>query len=140
MKTKLFDNGKITIQWDKDGIDISDSYNSFNVLLAKDMAKHFIYCTEVLYRISKTMGSDHITFHRNINNDRPFEYVEQRILNQFRKKGYISGNYMETKRKDLILSCFKKCFKMKQEKLELKDIDLQAMPITALIYIKKGLL
>jgi hypothetical protein len=47
---------------------------------------------------------------------------------------------MDIDRKDLILSCFKKCFRIKQDKLELKDIELNDMPITALIYIKKGLL
>lgn len=140
MKTKLFDNGKITIAWGRDGIDIRDTYNSFNVYIAKDMAKYFIYLTEVLYKICKSMGSAYISFHGRINHDGPSEYITQRILSQFRDKGYISGNYMDIDRKDLILSCFKKCFRIKQDKLDLKDIELNDMPITALIYIKKGLL
>lgn len=145
MKTKLYDNGRITIQWDSDEINILDAYNSFEICIAKDMAKYFVYCTEILYKISKGMRVNALTFHRDIHNGRPFEYIEQGILNQFRRKGFIHGNYMDINRKDLILYCFKKCFRMKQEKLELKDvelkdIDLQNMPITALIYIKKGLL
>jgi hypothetical protein len=140
MKTKLFDDGQIEIKWDNDEIYIIDYYNGFQICIAKDMAKYFIYCVEVLYKMCKTMRATHISFHRDVYHDIPSEHVTHIILTQFRNKGYIRGNYMDIERKDLILNCFKKCFKMKQQELELKDVDLRDVPITALIYIKKGLL
>lgn len=140
MKTKLFDNGLLCIEWDDNEILILDSYNSFSVRMAKDMAKYFIYLTEILYKINKNMGASGISFHEYVNHDTPWEHITQDILNQFRRNGYIKGNYMDMDRKDLTLSCFRKCFKVKQKELVLKDVDLRLMPITALIYIKKGLL
>lgn len=140
MKTKLYDNGRMTIQWDDNTIKILDSYNSFRISMAKDMAKYFIYLTEILYKINKTMGGSGISFHEYANHDVPWEQINQDILNQFRKKGYIAGNYMDMDRKDLTLSCFSKCFKIKQKELDLKDVDLKLMPIPVLIHIKKGLL
>ena len=140
MKNKLFDNGRICIEWDNDSIKMMDTYNSFRIVMDKSVAKHFIYCTEILYKINKTMGSAGISFHEYVNHDMPYEHVTQDILNQFRRKGCIKGNYMDIDRKDLILSCFRKCFKIKQEELDLKDVDLHLMPITVLIYIKKGLI
>ena len=140
MKTKLFDDGQLRIEWDDDRISIRDSYNSFSINMAKCMAKYFIYLTEILYKTNKAMSASGISFHEYVNHDTPWEHVNQDILNQFRKKGYIVGNYMDMERKDLTLSCFRKCFKMKQKKLDLKDVDLRLMPIPVLIYIKKGLL
>lgn len=140
MKTKLFDNGRLRIEWYDDRISIRDSYNSFSISMAKDMAKYFIYCTEILYKINKSMGASGISFHDCVNHDTPWEHINQDILNQFRRKGYILGNYMDMDRKDLTLSCFSKCFKIKQKELDLKCVDLKLMPIPVLIYIKKGLL
>lgn len=140
MKTKLFDNGRLRIEWYDDRISIRDSYNSFSINMAKDMAKYFIYLTEILYKINKFMGASGISFHEYVNHDTPWEHINQNILNQFRKKGYIAGNYMDMDRKDLTLSCFSKCFKIKQKELDLKCVDLKLMPIPVLIYIKKGLL
>jgi len=140
MKTKLFDDGRLRIEWDDDKISILDSYNSFSINMAKGMAKYFIYLTEILYKTNKAMSASGISFHEYVNHDTQWEHADQDILNRFRKKGYIVGNYMDMRRKDLTLACFGKCFKMKQKELDLKDIDLQLMPIPVLIYIKKGLL
>ena len=140
MKIKEFNNGTITISWDRDIVKIYDMINSFSITFSKSMVKYFIYCTEILYKINNAMGSSYISFHSRLNRDVSVEHITQDILNQFRHKGYIAGNYMDIDRKDFIVSCFKKCFKTKQEKIKLEDINLQNMPLTVLIYIKKGLL
>ena len=53
MKNKLFDNGRICIEWDNDSIKMVDTYNSFRIVMDKSVAKYFIYCTEILYKINK---------------------------------------------------------------------------------------
>lgn len=141
MTIKYFDNGSIIIEYNKERVYIKDKYNDFKFTLDVKMKNYFIPYIERLYKICDILGKTHIPTHQYTNRPESHEILCNGIARCYRKYGELAGNYMSMNRKDKIISAFKECFKrVKEEDVELSDIDFKMFDIKSLLLIKKGLL
>ena len=141
MTIKYFDCKKIIIEYGDDRIYITDKYNDFRFTLDVKMKKYFVPYIERLRKICNRFGSLSIPTHICLNRKVPHEILCHEISNCYRRYGKLDGNYMDINRKDKIISAFKECFKrVKEEDIELSDLDLKSFNLKSLLYIKRGLL
>lgn len=141
MTIKYFDCKTIIIEYNDDRIYIRDKFNDFRFTLDVKMKKYFVPSIERLYKICDKLEKPHIPTHKYTNRSVAYEILCNGILNCYRKYGVFEGNYMDINRKSKIISAFKECFKrVKEEDIELLDLDLKSFNLKSLLYIKRGLL
>lgn len=141
MTIEYFDYNKIIIEYDDDRIYITDKSNAFRFTLDVEMKKYFVPYVERLYKICNGFKNGVIPTHKYTNRPKTHEELCNAISNCYRQYGIFEGNYMDMNRKDKIISAFKKCFKrVKEEDIELSNINLKSLNLTSLLLIKKGLL
>lgn len=141
MTIKYFDSRDIIIEYDKYVVSITDRYNGFIFKMAPDMKKYFVPYIERLSKLCLLFEKGNIPTHMYANKSTSFEMLCNGISNCYRGNNRFSGNYMDLNRKNKIVSAFKECFKrVKEEDIELLDLDLKSFSLKSLLYIKRGLL
>lgn len=119
---KHYDYGSIVIKESgENDIYVRDYFNSFELLLSKDLVKDFLNGLKFLKPMVASYDCPVISTHSDLHASRTADKICVKYFDKLRSNGTFNGNYIETKRVGKVTSALKDYCGIKRMRYKLDD-------------------